>query len=683
MSRFPLVVATLCIVGIVCLMLVPLPPFVVDVGISISIALAVWTLVVALFVDRPVKFSSFPVILLASLVLRLALNISSTRLIISDGYQGVSAAGSVIESFSIVIMGNDIFVGITVFCVLLIVNFIVITKGASRMAEVGARFALDGMPGKQLAIDSDLSAGAISHDEAKTRREVEQAETSFFGSLDGASKFVKGDAIAGLLIVLINIVVGLIVGVIVHDMSVYDAFSTYSKLTVGDGLVSQFPAVVLSIAAAILLARGGSDTSLTHTLSQLFVFPSALAIVCFILFGFALLPFLPFYPFFIAGSIFLFLRLYFRPASKLEAETEVEFIEEQQPDRFGDVLSVDELKIDFAADLISVVVDQGDGLELRINKLREHVAATFGLLLPDVRLSDSPELGLGEYRIVLQDAEVARGQVFPGKSLVLSSGSLSDLPQGVDCLEPVYGAQGRWVDRSEHEKTALLGHTLVSPIEVVATHVLEVVKSNLDKLLTRRCLNSILFEMRNASDSQTAAENSRVIDDIIPEKVPFELFHSVLRLLLSEHVSIRNIPLILEAIAEARTLTTQPEQICEHVRQRLAFQIVSQIPISGEDFPVLQLSPEWEDIFSTHEVDDGKAISVALPPEAFSSLLTSMKSSVATLQEDVNRAAIVVNRRRRRFVRDVVRASGLPNPVLSFDELGLSTKSKLVGMIPT
>lgn len=368
--------------GVIVMMILPMPPLVLDIGLTISFGLAILMFTLTLFIERPLDFSAFPTILLASLMLRLSLNVSSTKLIIGEGHTGTSAAGGVIEGFAMFVMGGSLYLGLVVFCVLLIVNFVVITKGATRMAEVGARFALDGMPGKQLAIDSDMSAGAIDHTEAKARREREQQETTFFGSLDGASKFVKGDAVAGLLITLLNLVMGLVMGVVVHDMAVGRAFETYAILTVGDGLVSQIPAVIISIASALLLARGGATGSTDLAIfSQLGRYPAALATVSLLMILFALFPGLPFLPFML-GGLALAAAAYagYRQAHTRKNAPAPQEVDEKTINELGmgDILDLDDIHLEFAPDLVPMVLDPATGLDARIGNMRRHVATVYG-----------------------------------------------------------------------------------------------------------------------------------------------------------------------------------------------------------------------------------------------------------------------------------------------------------------
>lgn len=682
----PTVLLAVALMAVIVMMVLPVPSWVLDVGLAASFALAILIFTITLFIERPLDFSAFPTILLTSLMLRLSLNVSSTKLIIGQGHTGTDAAGSVIEGFAQFIMGGSVFLGIVVFCVLLIVNFMVITKGAARMAEVGARFALDGMPGKQLAIDSDMSAGAIDHQQAKERREREQQETTFFGSLDGASKFVKGDAVAGLLITLLNLVAGLIMGIVVHDMPISSAFETYAILTVGDGLVSQIPAVVISIASALLLARGG-----THGATDLAVFaqlgmhPAALATVAVLMGMFALVPGLPFVPFML-GSIGLGLASYLmkqaakRPLDTTEAgnDNEVQTLEKTM----GDILELDDIHVEFAPDLVNMVLDPGTGLDARIVNMRTHIATNFGVILPEIRLTDNLGLPNGTYVLRIQGVEQARATVFPDQVLALTSGAVGKFIGGIDTREPVYDSPAQWINTADQEKAALEGITLVMPAEILATHLLETIKQNFSRLLTLKSLRRILKEMTTVSDPSRAEANKNLFDELIPDRVPIDVLHSVLRMLLDEQVSIRNLPLILEATAEARGQNAMPESICEHVRQRLGFQLIAELRRADGTVPLVQLAPEWEDSFTSYQIDSDRGLDVALPPELFNLLADNVAEKISSVSESGIHAALITNTRRRRFLRTVLKAKGINNPVLSFEEIGSDVRPSLVGVVP-
>ena len=680
----PTVMLAVALMAIIVMMVLPVPAFLLDIGLAASFGLAILIFTVTLFVERPLDFSAFPTILLASLMLRLSLNVSSTKLIIGQGHTGTGAAGDVIEGFANFVMGGSIFLGLVTFGVLMIVNFAVITRGAARMAEVGARFALDAMPGKQLAIDADMSAGAITHDQARERREREQQETTFFGSLDGASKFVKGDAVAGLLITLLNLVMGMIMGTIVHGMAVGDAFSTYAILTVGDGLVTQIPAVIISIAAGLLLARGGATgaTDLA-VLSQLGKHPAALGTVAVLMLLFAFVPGLPFVPFVLGGVVLGYTAW---KLSKKPPESEIPDAEPEAdgPVRrpMGDVLDLDDIHVEFASDLVNMVLDPGTGLDVRIANMRNFVATHYGLILPEIRLTDDGALGAGTYVIRIQGVEMARGVLHPDLVLALVPEGASGLPQGHDVTEPVYGAPARWIRAQDQERAAITGVTMVTPTEVLATHLLEVIKRNFGRLLTLKSLRRLLDEMVSLTDPKRAEANRKLLDELVPEKVQLDTLHQVLRLLLDEQVSIRNLPLILESISEMRGQQAQAEAICEHVRQRLGFQLVANMRREDGTIPLIQLAPEWEETFAAYQIEGSRGgLDVALPPEKFRSLTDGLARELGEAGSRGLFPAVVTSARRRRFLRTVMSAKGIANPVMSFEEIGLEAQPSLVGVV--
>ncbi|MEO0999101.1 MAG: FHIPEP family type III secretion protein, partial [Pseudomonadota bacterium] len=566
-----------------------------------------------------------------------------------------------------------------------IVNFIVITRGAGRMAEVGARFALDGMPGKQLAIDSDMAAGAISHEEARERRRIEQEETTFFGSLDGASKFVKGDAVAGLLITLLNLLMGLAIGVLGHDMPLGEAAETYAILTVGDGLVSQIPAVIISIAAALLLSKGGASGPADQALlSQFGRHPAALWTVAGLLAVFAFVPGLPFLPF-VIGAILLgaagLLAGRVGAAKETAALTDDAAPAPPPQRQIGDVIDLDEIHLEFAPDLVSTMMDEATGLYARIVNMRNHIAETHGVVIPEIRLTDNAALPSGSYVIRVQGVEVARSALEADRVLVLLNEDLGPAPGGHDIAEPVFGAPARWIDSEAQEEAALAGFSVISPTEVVATHLMEVIKSHFARLFSRRALRKLLDAFARPTDGARAEANRRMLDEFIPEKVPVELLHSVLRILLEERVSIRNLPTILEAIAEARPALGTAELIAEHVRHRLGFQIVAELVEPDGALPLIQIGPDWEETFQAHQVEGaGGAVDVALPPDEFNRLARAVGERIAKATEGGRYPAIATSTRRRRFLRAVLSAKGIANPVLSFEEIGPEARPALLGV---
>jgi flagellar biosynthesis protein FlhA len=530
-----------------------------------------------------------------------------------------------------------------------------------------------------------MSAGAIDHAEAKRRRETEQQETTFFGSLDGASKFVKGDAVAGLLITLLNFIMGIIMGVVVHDMALSNALETYAILTVGDGLVTQIPAVIISIAAGLLLARGGATGATDVALGkQLGRHPSALLAVGVLMGLFALVPGLPFLPFMLGAGILIGTALWLAKKPPESETSEEEQTEEAAPraENMGDVLDLDDIHVEFAPDLVNMVLDPGTGLDVRIANMRTHIASHFGLILPEIRLTDAPSLPTGTYVARIQGVEMARGELNPDFILALVPETSGGLPQGRDVTEPVYGAPARWIRPEDQEKAAMTGATIVTPTEVLATHLLEVIRRNFGRLLTLKALRRLLDEMVTLSNESRAEANRKLLDELIPDKVQIDTLLQVLRLLLDEQVSIRNLPLILETIAEMRGQQSQAEAICEHVRQRLGFQLVAGMRRDDGTIPLVQLSPEWEETFLSYQVEGSHgALDVALPPDRFEALTTGLAEMIGDAGERGVMPAVVTSARRRRFLRTVMVAKGLTNPVMSYEEIGLEARPSLVGVV--
>lgn len=690
-SKFPsTIILAMLLMGVICMMILPLPTWLLDAGLAASFAIAILMFTITLFIERPLDFSAFPTILLASLMLRLALNVASTKLIIGEGHTGTSAAGDVIEGFAMFIMDGNVIIGLIVFCVLLIVNFMVINKGATRMAEVGARFALDAMPGKQMAIDSDVAAGAIDHTQARDRRALEQAETTFFGSLDGTSKFVKGDAIAGLLITGLNLVVGFLIGIIAHDMPAGEAFETYSILTVGDGLVSQIPAVLISIASALLLARGGHQGATDLALSeQLGRYPGALGTVATLLLIFAFVPGLPFLPF-VAGSAALgaFTYYSFNNANQRhtnQSDSQLPQQLPQQPETLGDILDLEDIHLEFARDLVPMALDQTSGIDARITNMRTFLAKEFGVLLPEVRLTDSDILSDGTYVVYILGVEQARDRLYPGKALALLQDENDTSIAGVQVAEPVYGAPAKWIMPADEEEASLLGLTVIQPAEVLATHLLEVVKANFPRLLTMSALQQRLNEMTHLAHAGRSAANKKLLDELVPDRVPIDMLLSICRSLLDEQVSVRNLALVLESIAEARGMYQSVDDIYEHVRQRMGFQIIAKLKRLDGTIPLIQLSNDWEDVFRAHEVrnDLSKSFDVALPPDDFNRLIENASKEIENAAKRNTHAAVVTNLKRRRFMRTLLTAKGITTSVLSYEEIGLEARPSLVGMIST
>jgi len=672
------------LMAIIIMMILPVPSFLLDIGLAFSFGIAVMIFTVTLFVQRPLDFSAFPAMLLGSLMLRLSLNVSSTKLILSEGHTGTGAAGSVIQGFASFIMGGSLLLGIITFLVILIVNFMVITKGAARMAEVGARFALDGMPGRQMAIDSDLAAGAITHEEARERRATEQAEAGFLGSLDGASKFVKGDAIAGLLITALNIVAGVLVGILAHGLSAGDAFEVYAILTIGDGLVTQIPAVIISIASGLLLARSGVDDRTDSALGrQIGQHPQALLLVGGILAVFAVFPGMPFLPFFLLCLACLggyaFLRNRARNAPPGEA---AETPPEPSPaQNLSDMLAVDDIHLTIAPNLISAVLDPVQGLEARIDGLRRHIVEEYGLIIPEVRITDDTALPMGGYEIRIQGVKTAQAQAMAHHLLVLHDTAQKPPPEGIEVAEPVFNAPAVWVPADKRAELEGQGTPTITPVEMISTHLLEVIRNSLQNLLTMRALNDLLQRLSHISDPQRAAENQALMSDVIPDRISKDLLLSVLKMLLEEGVTIRNLPGLIEATATAAQYEKAADGILEHVREQISAQILEKLKTETGALQIVQLDNEWERVFDKYTTTGAGAPSIALPPDLFQQLSNALADRVRELVEKGHSAVLVTSRLRRRFLFSVLKAKDVPISVLSYEEVAQHRNMALVGQI--
>lgn len=672
------------LMAVIIMMILPMPSWVLDMGVAISFAFAILIFTMTLFVEKPLDFSAFASVLLASLLLRLSLNVSSTKLIIGEGHTGTDAAGSIIEGFAMFVMGGNIAIGLIVFSVLVIVNFMVITKGAGRMAEVGARFALDAMPGKQMAIDADLAAGAISHEEASKRREREQEETAFLGSLDGVSKFMKGDAVAGILITLLNLIAGMGIGVGVHGMSFGQAAENYAILTVGDGLVSQIPAVIISIAAGLLLSRGRGDGAVDLALLEQFGrHPAALAAVSGIMAVFAFFPGLPVLPFML-GSIGLGVAAYLswqkaQTATQLE-EDKAAIVPPKPEPTMGDMLDLDELSVELSRDLVATVMGTEFGVDKRVQKIRKYIATQYGFILPPIRLSDDAALPRHSYRIRLHGADMATQTLMADRRLALIEANEHTQIPGDTTQEPVFKAPARWVDPEHENELTLLGVTTVAPVEVLATHLLEVIQDNLPALLTRRALRETLDAFKGVTESERADGNRRLVEEFFPDKAPVELLHSVMRLLLEERISIRNLPLLLETVADGKSGNLNAEAITDVARQRLSRHFVGQYRNETGQLPIIRIGEDWTAKLGERETrDEAGRSDIVLSPEEFNQFAHDVRAELDTAARKGSYAVIAAPGHWRRFIRSVLKTKGVKNPVLSYAEIAANEKPLILG----
>jgi flagellar biosynthesis protein FlhA len=580
------------VIGVLMVMIIPLPALIIDLLLSLSITVAIVILLMSMFVLKPLDFSAFPSVLLTVTLFRLSLNVASTRLILLHGNEGTGAAGQVIKAFGTFVVGGNYVVGLIVFAVLTLINFVVITKGATRIAEVAARFTLDAMPGKQMSIDADLNAGLISEADARRRRGEIEREADFYGAMDGASKFVRGDAVAGVVIIFINIIGGLIIGVLQQNMDITDAARNYTLLTIGDGLVTQVPALIISTAAGMLVTRSTSSSNLGQDImDQLFLQPKAVGAAAAILFIFALIPGMPKFSFIVvaAGAAFLAFRL-MKSAVPAEQEKEDELPAPTPIETVDSLLPLDLLEIEVGYGLIGLVdVSQGGELLQRIKSLRRQLAQEMGFVIPAIHIRDNLQLKPNQYCVILKGVEIARGEMMPGHWLALTSDKAQKV-RGIDTKEPAFGLPAVWITEKEKESVQARGIVVVDPSTVVTTHLTELIKSNSAELLGRQEVQSLVDNL--------AKTYPKVVEELVPKVVSVGTIHRVLQRLLRERISIRDLLTVLETLADYAPLTKNIDILTGYVRQALSRSITRQYRDGEGNITVVMLSPEIEDKIS-------------------------------------------------------------------------------------
>ncbi|OQY18219.1 MAG: flagellar biosynthesis protein FlhA [Desulfobacteraceae bacterium 4572_35.1] len=591
------IVVSLGLVMVLLLMILPVPPIMLDIFLSLNITIALLILIISLYTAKSMEFAVFPAVLLSSTLFRLSLNVASTRLILLHGEEGPSAAGAVIMSFGQFVVGGNYVVGIVIFAILVLINFMVITKGAGRVAEVAARFTLDAMPGKQMAIDADLNAGLINDEEAKQRRLDIANEADFYGAMDGASKFVRGDAIAGIIITLINIGAGFIIGVVQKGMPAVEAAQNYTILTVGDGLVGQIPALIISTAAGILVTRTtGTGDFGSDLKAQFSVHPQAVWVVSAILLGFALIPGLPFIPF-VTLSALLAVIAYRMQKDQLEKQegAEQEPVQElaaaaAAEENYDDMLNVDLLELEVGYGLIPYV-DAGQDGELlgRIRSIRKQFALDSGFIVPPVHIKDNLQLKPNEYRFMLKGVKVASAEMLPGHFMAMNSGVATETIKGVATEEPAFGLPAIWISEDKKERAQIAGYTVVDCTTVMATHISELIKRYSHEFLGRQEVQNLLDNLKKSYP--------KLVDDLVPEPLNLGLIMRVLQNLLREEVSIRDLRTILETMADYAPSVPDADMLTEHVRSALARQISSKYAQDDDILPVMTLDREIEESF--------------------------------------------------------------------------------------
>jgi flagellar biosynthesis protein FlhA len=667
------------IMVILVVLILPLPTWLLDVSLAFSLSFSILILMTAVFIRKPLEFSSFPTILLLTTMMRLALNLASTRLILGHGNEGTAASGYVIQAFGKLIMQGNFVIGLIVFAILVIVNFIVITKGSGRIAEVAARFSLDAMPGKQMAIDADLSAGLIDEKEAKLRRKTIEAESNFFGAMDGASKFVRGDAIAGLLIVGINIIGGIIIGVAQKGMSFIDASQTFTLLTVGDGLVSQMPALIVSTAAGLMVSKAGVEGATDKALiNQLSFYPQALGMAAAVMGIVAVLPGMPTMAFggLAAGTGALAYYAHKRKDART-AQAAADVVTAEGPPKeepISTALALDLLRIELGYGLLPLINDvQGHRITDQIKALRRQLAQEMGFVMPAVRILDNMQLGANEYRIRIKEFDSGKGELFPGSFLIMDPKGLPiDLP-GTHTTEPAFGLPATWVSGSLKEEASFRGFTVVDPGTVLTTHLTEVLKSHMSELLSYAETKKLLDDL--------PPENKKLVEELMPSQISVTGVQRVLQTLLGERVSIRDLPAILEGIAEAVGHTKNALYITEHVRARLARQLCHANLSSAGYLPLVALSPNWEQAFAESIVGTGEERQLAMAPSQLQQFIQQVREAFDEASGKNEVPVLLTSPQIRPFVRSIIERFRPQTVVMSQNEIHASVRLRTLGQV--
>lgn len=675
------------VMGLIVILIVPMPPLLVDGLLAISIVFSVMILMTALFIQKPLEFSAFPTVLLIATMLRLGLNLATTRLILSDGHNGTAAAGHVIEAFGNFVTRGNFVIGTVIFIILVIVNFIVITKGSGRIAEVAARFSLDAMPGKQMAIDADLSAGLIDEDTAKRRRADLEGESAFFGNMDGASKFVRGDAIAGLIITFINVSAGILIGMMQEGLSVQEAGSVYTLLTIGDGLVSQIPALIVSTAAGILVSKSGVTGSADKALSAQFTgYPRALGMSSAVMAALAFLPGMPMLPFLaLAGGVGYVAWRAAGAKDVRDAEATTKMALDalaSQPSAAAaeapitDSLKIDELKLELGYGLLSLVKEDENGsdrLTEQIKALRRQLAIELGFVMPPVRILDNMQLEPNVYKVRIKEVEAGTGEIYANQLMVMDPyGNQIDLP-GTHTTEPTFGLPATWIEPALRDEAELRGLSIIDPSTVISTHLTEVLKANVADLLSYSNVQSLL--------SGLPKEQQKLVEDIVPGLISVSGVQRVLQTLLNERISIRDLSTILEGIAEIAGPGRSVQTIAEHVRSRLARQLCAANLGPDGNLPLLTLGPQWERDFAEAMVGEGDNRHLAMAPSRLQQFIGAIQTAYERAAQQGELPVLITSPSIRPHVRSIIERFRPQTVVMSQNEVHPRIRLKTVGSV--
>ncbi|MEE2998961.1 MAG: flagellar biosynthesis protein FlhA [Pseudomonadota bacterium] len=681
-SRGDLVMA-LGVIAILVILIIPMPTWMLDISLAFSISFSVMILMTVIFLNKPLEFNAFPTVLLLATLIRLSLNLASTRLILSDGHEGTGAAGKVIEAFGGFVMAGNFVIGIIVFAILVIVNFIVITKGSGRIAEVAARFTLDAMPGKQMAIDADLSSGLIDEDEARTRRTELEEESSFFGAMDGAAKFVRGDAMAGIIITFINVIGGIIIGVAQNDMAFTDAADSYTRLTVGDGLVSQIPALIVSTAAGMLVTKGGVKGSMEKAVfGQLGAKPKSVGMVSFLLFCFVAVPGIPAIPFLILATATGVIGFILHRNAKQLAISEAEQAKADLADAptlaeepISQVLKIDFLRLELGYGLLQLINEGQEGQRLtdQIKALRRQMAIEMGFVMPAVRIQDNMQLAANNYIVRVKEIDAGQGDLRPNMLLVMDPRGEEITLSGETTTEPTFGLPATWIEESGREEALFRGYTVVDTPTVITTHLTEIIKDNMSDLLSYAETQKLLDELDK--------DHQKLIADIVPAQISVGGIQRTLQNLLQERISIRDLPTILEGISEACIQSRNIGLITEHVRSRLARQI-SDANTDGEGVILMvTLSPEWEQTFVEALVGAGEEKQLSMAPSRLQEFISAVRQTFERHAMMGEMPILLTSPPIRPFVRSIVERFRPSTIIMSQNEIHPKAKIKTVGQV--
>jgi flagellar biosynthesis protein FlhA len=663
----------LAVVAILVVLILPMPTWLLDISLALSITFSVLILMVALFIQRPLEFSTFPTVLLIATMLRLALNLASTRLILSHGHEGTAAAGHVIQAFGGFVMGGNFVIGVIVFTILVVVNFVVITKGSGRIAEVAARFSLDSMPGKQMAIDADLSAGLVNEDTARRRRSELEDESNFYGAMDGASKFVRGDAVAGLLITAINIGAGIVIGIIQKNLSFAQATQTYTLLTVGDGLV-------ISTAAGMLVSKAGVAGSTDKALfGQLSAYPAALGVASFLMLSLAVLPGIPMLPFLAlsaltGGAAWKLTEHREKAAAEAVAAEQAKATAPLKEEPIQTALQIDQLRLELGYGLLGLInSDHGTRLTDQVRALRRQLAADVGFIMPSVRIQDNLQLPANAYVIRVKEIEAGRGDLRPNMLLVMDPrGGQISIP-GEPTVEPTFGLPAQWVPESNREEATFRGYTVVEPQTVITTHLTEVIKDNMAELLSYAETQKLIDELDKS--------HQKLIADVVPSQISVGGIQRVLQNLLGERISIRDLPTILEGISEACGYSRNVSVITEHVRARLARQISEANTNEAGFIPLLSLSPAWEQSFAEALTGQGEERHLSMPPSRLQEFIGAVRNTFERHAMQGETPVLLTSPAIRPYVRSIIERFRPITVVMSQNEVHPKARIKTLGMI--